>query len=431
MNHTDSALLSAPPLIDSNLDLEAALKRTLATAQDRNARLLNALRLVGVTLFFGLTLLTEGGLQPGRAHHVPLGIYWVVSLGLFWGGWRSARVAHWSSLAVPLLDIPMVCLIQWGGLETSSNPRSLAVFTVGVNVFLVMLSALALKGRGIYAGAVIAVGSQWLLQTRAHDVPVGVVGGSLLILLAAGMCDLVRRRGLELMRSLALEQVRRERLGRYFSPQVAEQIQGEADALAAGTVCDVTVLFCDLRDFTQLSEKLSSSDVVALLNEHHGRMVEAVFAHGGTLDKYLGDGLMAYFGAPVRQPDHPGVALRCTLAMQAALAEMNAARATQGLPVLRMGIGLHTGKAIVGSIGAPHRREFTVVGDVVNVASRLEQLTKTLSVTILMSEETARRVGTEFNLQPLDAVQLKGRSVSTAIFTSGGLTSKCSLALEE
>jgi adenylate cyclase len=405
------------PSADGGADLHALFQRAFADEQIRTARLLSRFRLVGASLF--LAVKTAFVLEQPE-QHITIGVgalYWLLSLALFFAARASDRAARWSALAVPVLDLPLVFASQWIDLRFSRNPRALAEFTLALNIGLVLLAAFTLQPRGIYAAAAVAIAFQWILDWQAHEIPVGWVGAAVLILFVAAICHYARHRRVSLLRALVVEERRRERLGRYFSPQVAAQIQAEADALAAGRACEVTILFSDLRGFTALAEILDSAAVVGLLNELHARMVEAVFAHGGTLDKYLGDGLMAYFGAPIAQPDHAAHALRCALDMQAALGEINSRRAARGDPPLQMGIGLHTGRAVVGSIGAPHRREFTVVGDTVNLAARLEQLTKTFQVAIVLSEETARRAPGICDLRPVEPIAVRGKTQPVLVFT--------------
>ena len=167
---------------------------------------------------------------------------------------------------------------------------------------------------------------------------------------------------------------------------------------------------------------MKSEDVVALLNEYHGRMVDCIFRNGGTLDKYIGDGIMAYFGAPIARGDHAECAVKCALDMSEALKGLNAQREKRGDWEIQIGVGIHSGRAIVGDIGAPHRREFTAIGDAVNLASRIESLTKVHGESILISEETKRLVEARFDLREAPVATVKGKEKPVRTFVPTGVS---------
>jgi adenylate cyclase len=208
---------------------------------------------------------------------------------------------------------------------------------------------------------------------------------------------------------------RRERLQRYHSPAVVNRIFAEEHDIDAPFLAqerDVSVLFADIVGFTSLSEKLTPAQTAALLNLFFERMADAVFNNEGTLDKFIGDALMAVFGAPLDQPDHAARAVRTAQAMQRSLAELN--NETAG-PPLRIRLGIHTGLARVGDIGSMRRREYTVLGDVVNTASRLESAVAKPGQ-IIISAATRERLGDAFSVHPLGLVSLRGRAAPVEVF---------------
>lgn len=224
-----------------------------------------------------------------------------------------------------------------------------------------------------------------------------------------------------LLASLAVrERVRVKGLfARYVHADVVrELIDGEDRIELAGEEREITVLFSDIRGFTTMSEHVDPVEMVAQLNEYFEAMVEVVAAHDGTVDKFLGDGLMAIFGAPARREDHAERACLAALDMLDRLAEVNRGRVARGLDELRIGIGIHTGIAVVGNVGSPpFRVDFTAIGDTVNLAARIESMTKELGAVVVASESTRAAIeGAELGFEPLGSVVARGRSAATGVY---------------
>ena len=205
---------------------------------------------------------------------------------------------------------------------------------------------------------------------------------------------------------------------RYVSRHVMEKIiESDVTFALKGERKKITVLFSDIRQFTHLAEKMSPEAVVSLLNEYLDRMLNVIFEHNGTLDKFIGDGLMVEFGAPLDDPHQEKNAVETAIAMHKALQELNRKWALEGRPQLDMGVGIHTGPAVVGNIGSEKRMEYTAIGDTVNVASRLEHATREFKVPILISETTKELIDGEYIAQNLGPLTLPGRDVPIVVYS--------------
>lgn len=371
------------------------LAAALQEARIENARRINQVRAVGVGAFTLVMLVAVYGMGEDvwSLILVPTSIYFLVAVMLACGSRVSPTFLSLSRFAIPVFDIPTVFVIQSIHLKTNLHPGNVSEFTIGLFVCLLMLSAYTLNSRHIFLSMGMAIVLEQILQKEAGISPLARLLSPLIFGLATWICVYAGRSQRRLVETVTQANGRRLRLQRYFSPGVGEILEeGDSEALSLGKECELTIIFIDIRGFTSLSERLSSQEVVELLNAFHGRMVEVMFRHGGTLDKYLGDGLIAYFNAPVGQPDHASRAVRCALEMTRELVALNEQLSTEGREEIRMGAGIHTGKAVVGDIGAPHRREFTAIGSAVNVTSRLEGMTKEVGRSIVASEATMKLV---------------------------------------
>jgi len=204
--------------------------------------------------------------------------------------------------------------------------------------------------------------------------------------------------------------------GTYVPPELVDEMVKDPDSYSmAATNKDLTVMFCDMRGFTKMSERMEPIQLQALLNEVFSRLTELIRAHRGTIDKYMGDCVMAFWGAPVDMRGHAGLSVQTAMEMSAAVHQLNAEHRKRNIPEIGIGIGLNTGNMCVGDMGSDIRRSYTVIGDAVNLGSRLEGLSKTYGVDIVASE-TTRAQSDEFAWQELDKVRVKGKEQAVAIF---------------
>ena len=216
-------------------------------------------------------------------------------------------------------------------------------------------------------------------------------------------------------RSLREKEMIKRAFTRYVAREVVEEILKNPENMAlTGERREVTVLFCDVRGFTPLSERLSPEDVVLLLNDFYNLMIETTFKHDGTLDKFLGDAVMAVFGAPLAHPDHSARAIRTAVAMREGIVGLNERRARDGKEPIAVGIGVSAGEAVAGTVGTEDRMEYTVIGDSVNLAARLESNAKPGQ--ILISHRTYERVRDLVDARPLGRIRVKGKEEEVEVY---------------
>lgn len=270
-------------------------------------------------------------------------------------------------------------------------------------------------GSGLWAGALAAAAaaaSYWLFGSRHLWLPVAnVLLVLLLFYLTVGLWSYLaeRRRATNIKSAFS----------KYVSHDVVEQMIAQPDRLRlGGERRELTLLFSDLQGFTSLSEKLPPDAVASLVNLYLTEMTRVIMAERGTVDKFIGDSVMAFWGAPLDDADHALHAVRAAIAMQGAIDRLQPRFMQLGVSEVRQRIGLHTGEAIVGNMGSDERFDYTALGDTVNLASRLEGANKAYSTKILLSETTARAVAGQIGLRIVDRVRVKGKQHSIDIYTT-------------
>lgn len=332
---------------------------------------------------------------------------------------KNKLIQSFNPLSIAILDIPLATLIlrSWAHEQSETGMLLTGGLALSFNLFFIHLSSFLLsfsKTIVTFIAAAISVGYiQVTTQTHLHTIIV-----SQLLLFVFLFTTLYKNKKIYLLiKNSYLEQARVDKLARYFSPNVASHIQSQSELNPEGREAEVTVLFADIRDFTSISESISGQEVVQLLNALHERLVECIFSCGGTLDKYIGDGIMAYFGAPITDPNHADKGVECANRMRKAIFEFNQLRTAQGKPPISVGIGLHSGKVVIGDVGASIRREYTIIGDTVNTASRVEALTKKHQLDFLATDAVREGMKDKSKLRLVGEDDIRGKTKTIRTYT--------------
>ena len=328
--------------------------------------------------------------------------------------WYSSMSQHDVSHAIlfkshaPILTLAFIVINSF-----TLNPKYPGIIT---GFGSILLSAIIIAGirdpRTVYTNEYIEyyTGNVTFL-TDFLSVSILVIAAGTMVTFSAAIARKTVIRGIEHER-------KSQNLGRYFSPSLIDHI---ADAKSeflkpGGRSSEAVIMFTDIRNFTSFSEKNSPDQVIDFLTDYHKLMVKAIFKYNGTIDKFLGDGILAVFGNPAPSEDDSENAVKAAIEMQQQLKDLNMKRAKQNLPTLSQGIGIHRGNVIIGNVGTEEKLEYTVIGDTVNIASRIESQCRQLEEKILISESVKDKLHSEYEFKKYRNIHLKGKDVSFNLY---------------
>lgn len=319
--------------------------------------------------------------------------------------------ALWAPLGMMLVDFAFFTFQGWKTLTNNPNAGSqtgAAVFSLLICFSVARFSRLHV----VVSTGLACFSYMWLGMTyrpeeaRQHFFVMGVM-------MALGLLiGLTQQR----VRHMFLDLRRRDNLTRFLPKQVAERVMTLGDTSLAPVQREVTVMFTDIRDFTTLSENLPPNAVLKFLDEYFGHMAQLVKGHEGIVNKFLGDGLLACWGVPERLDNHAVHAVKAALDMRRVVEELNSVRLKTGAPPIKIGIGVHTGTVAAGMLGGAEQHEYTVIGDAVNLTARIEGLTKSYGVDILVSQSTWDQLDGRFPGERIGECQVKGRAEPVVVY---------------
>ena len=421
-------------------------KKWIRLEEYRNERFVHLVHLVvgGIVVVLALTTgpeMTRLGMLSMLGSGAIITIYGIVAIFLFRGRRRSRAVKYISTTLDLLLVTAAAIAIGGHGAFKGAIPLvyyiiiGAAAFRFSPRLTLIAGAGSVVSHAGVFIWCVVSGTCSTAtlsisLSSSAVSPAMLVVHMVFLLIFTGLMAALAHRFRVVVARSISNElRVAHEReitsktraaLQRFVTDKVADKILTD-DLTLSGERKTVTILFSDIREFTRMSEGMKPEEIVELLNEYFEAMIDVVFEFGGTLDKFIGDGLMAVFGAPLGTDHDEEMAIRAALKMREVLIQINIRRQDGGKKLIRIGTGIHTGIAVAGYVGSLRRMEYTVIGSSVNLASRIEEATKQTRCDILLSEETYRRVQNLVDATEKREVRAKGFRKKVKVFRLNGL----------
>ncbi|MCZ7680869.1 MAG: adenylate/guanylate cyclase domain-containing protein [Sandaracinaceae bacterium] len=415
----------AAPAERDRSDFAASIESTVLAESRRNELTLGWVRAAAMTLIAVADVWQH---LAAEARHEP----YPVSIPLLSGGWAAISLVIVLALRrgfyrpalrllLPLADAGATFTILFNLVENLGHEHYLRLGALGnlgaASALLAVSGSLRLTRQAAVLTTALGVAIFVFFSWRAGVVSAQTVVG-VAILIATGLLGVNVAR---VVRRAVRSEIARMTLRRFLPERVIDEAHDDPlSLLTSPRSADATVVVTDLRRFTALSERLAPAEVLAFLNEVQGALAAAVRARGGTVDKFMGDGMLAVFGVPEPLASHALQALLAVEDMLGVIDRINERRVARGEAPVGIGIGVHSGPVVAGCLGSGQRLEFTVIGDVVNAASRLEALTKELGVMVLVSAEVVERAapgGVAGALEPKGQVELRGRSEPLAVFT--------------
>ncbi|MEZ4365992.1 MAG: adenylate/guanylate cyclase domain-containing protein [Kofleriaceae bacterium] len=407
--------------------VRGAIDRTVREQAQRNELLIARVRmiclLVAVAFQWPSTLHAFPAL--GFPERTPLALAigasgWLLAAAVLVRALGRGWYARWLSLVLPLADAMLLVGSHLLLTETLGRSSVVALLMIHMSfvltcALLALTGALRLTARASMGATAIAMAALVVGLVLGGYRSVGALGYLVGLLAVVGLMSWWLA---AIVGRAVQSEVGKVMLRRFLPAGVVDRAHDDPlPLLDEPRAVTATILVSDLRGFTSLSERVSPTELLTLLSELQGAFAQVVVDCGGTVDKFMGDGMLAVFGAPAALPDHASRGVEAARGLLVALARVNAARVARAQAPVAMGIGVHTGPVIAGCLGGADRVEFTVLGDAVNAASRLESLTKERGVEVLVSGDCVRAAGHAHALTALGEVTLRGRATPLDVYT--------------